>query len=98
MDSVFTKTECLRVFERAGYTFVGYSDTGYGYKAYHFTHPDVRGEVEYSLSLLRIKARHLDMRMWLDARNAELKAGIQETLFSDSEIECHYAIQNPLAV
>ena len=97
MDSSFTKKECLRVFERAGYTFVGYSDTGYGFKAYHFTHPNFRGEVEYCLSLLRQKARQLDTRMWLDEQDRKLREGIQETLFFDWEYEDKYAITNPLA-
>ena len=33
-----TKKEALAIFKRmAGYTFVGYKDTGYGFKAYCFT-------------------------------------------------------------
>ena len=93
-----TKNEAIRTFERAGYTFVGYKDAGWGEKRYHFTHPNIHGEDCYDLNLLRNKARHLDTKMWLEEHHAKLRAGIQEELFSDTEVECHYAIMNPIAV
>ena len=62
-----TKTEAIAVFERAGYTFTGYKDAGWGEKYYHFTHPSIPGEDAYHLGLLRLKARRLDHKMWLDA-------------------------------
>ncbi len=93
-----TKNEAIAIFERAGYTFTEYKDTGYGFKAYHFTHPNFTGEVKYDLSLLRKKARHLDIKMWHDEYVAELKRGIQQTLFSDFEIEYNYFIENPVVV
>ena len=89
-----TKTEAIAIFERAGYTFIGYKDAGWGEKMYHFTHPSIPGEDAYHLGLLRSKARRLDHKMWLDAYEAKLRAGVQEDLFSDTEIETHYAIVN----
>ena len=89
-----TKKEAIAIFERAGYTFTGYKDAGWGEKYYHFTHPNIQGEDAYHLGLMRIKARHLDMKMWLDAHRARLREGIQEELFTDTEIETHYAIVN----
>ena len=93
-----TKKEAIAVFERAGYTFTGYKNAGWGEKRYHFTHPNIHGEDAYDLNLLRKKARHLDTKMWLEQHRAELAAGIQEELFTDTEVEYHYAIQNPIAV
>ena len=93
-----TKKEALAIFKRAGYTFVGYKDTGYGFKAYCFTHPNIHGETEYDLSLLRKKAGLLDIQMWHDEYREQLRQGIQETLFSDTEIEYCYTIENPLEV
>ena len=93
-----TKKEAIAVFERAGYTFTGFKNAGWGEKRYHFTHPNIHGENSYSLSLLRYQAHRFDMKMWLDARHAELEAGIQEELFCDWEIEENFAIQNPIAV
>ena len=92
------KQEAIRVFERAGYTFVGYKDAGWGEKRYHFTHPNIHGEDCYDLNLLRQKARHLDTKMWLEQHYAKLDAGIQEELFFDWEIEEQYAIMNPVGV
>ena len=89
-----TKKEAIAVFERAGYTFIGYKDAGWGEKLYHFTHPNIPGEDAYHLGLMRDKARRLDNKMWYEAYEAELKAGIQEELFTDVEIESHYAIVN----
>ena len=93
-----TKTEALAIFKRAGYTFIGYKDTGWGCKQYYFTYPNVRGEVSYDLSLLRKRARHLDIKMWHDEYKEQLRQGIQETLFTDMEIECNYFIENPVVV
>ena len=89
-----TKKEAIAIFERAGYTFTGYKDAGWGEKKYHFTHPGFDGENCYDLSLLRFQARRLDMKMWYDAFLEEQKQGIQQELFSDTEIELHYAIVN----
>ena len=89
-----TKNEAIATFERAGYTYTGYKDAGWGEKLYHFTHPSFPGEDCYHLSLLRDKARRLDHAMWYEAFEAELKAGIQEELFTDTEIESNYAIVN----
>ena len=89
-----TKKEAIAIFERAGYTYIGYKDAGWGEKLYHFTHPNIPGEDVYHLSLLRLKARRLDTKMWYEAYEAELRAGIQEELFTDVEIESHYAIVN----
>ena len=91
-----TKAEAIAVFERAGYTFTGYKDAGWGEKYYHFTHPNIQGEDAYHLGLMRSKARTLDLKMWLDAHRARLREGIQEELFSDTEIECDYQILNPV--
>ena len=93
-----TKTEAIAIFERAGYTFIGYKDTGWGCKQYYFTYPDVRGEVSYDLPLLRKRARHLDIKMWHDEYKEQLRLGIQESLFTDSEIEYNYFIENPVVV
>ena len=93
-----TKTEAIAIFERAGYTFVGYKDVGWGLKRYTFTHPKIHGETEFDLGLLRRKARMLDIQMWHDQYMAELKQGIQESLFTDMEIEYYYTIENPLEV
>ena len=93
-----TKTEALAIFKRAGYTFIGYKDTGWGCKQYYFTYPNVRGEVSYDLSLLRKRARHLDIKMWHDEYKEQLRQGIQESLFSDMEIEYNYFIENPVVV
>ena len=93
-----TKQEAIKVFERAGYTFTGFKDAGWGEKRYHFTHPNIHGETIYDLSLLRFQARRLDMKMWLEQHRAKLAAGIQEELFSDWEVEEQYAILNPIAV
>ena len=93
-----TKNEALAVFKRAGYTFTEYKDTGYGFKAYHFTHPNIHSEISYGLAGLRSRARHLDIKMWHDQYREELRQGIQETLFSDTEIEYYYTIENPLEV
>ena len=89
-----TKKEAIATFERAGYTFTGFKDIGWGAKYYHFTHPKIEGEITYSLSMVRKRAGHLDLKMWLDQRRAELEAGIQQELFSDIEIEEQYAIVN----
>ena len=62
-----TKKEAIAVFERAGYTFTGFKDAGWGEKLYHFTHPNIHGEDVYHLGLMRSKARRLDNKMWLDA-------------------------------
>ena len=91
-----TKNEAIATFKRAGYTFTGYKDAGWGEKRYHFTHPNTPGEDSYYLGTLRGKARLLDLRMWHDAHLAELKQGIQQELFSDWEIEETYAILNPV--
>lgn len=88
------KRESIAIFERAGYTFTGYKDAGWGEKRYHFTHPNTHGETTYDLPLLRSKARMLDIRMWHEEFKAELRKGIQQELFTDSEIEYHYAITN----
>ena len=93
-----TKQQAIAVFERAGYTFTGFKDSGWGEKRYHFTHPKIHGEDCYDLSLLRIKARQLDNKMWYDGYLAELKQGIQQELFTDVEIEHCYEITNPLEV
>ncbi len=94
-----TKTEALAIFKRAGYTFIGYKDTGWGCKQYYFTHPNIQGtEVSYDLPLLRKRARHLDIKMWHDEYKEQLRQGIQETLFTDTEIECNYFIENPVVV
>ena len=89
-----TKKEAISIFQRAGWTFTGYKETGWGEKRYHFTHPNIRGEDCYDLSLLRKRARTLDIKMWCEQHRAELRKGIQEELFSNSEIEIHYAITN----
>ena len=89
-----TKKEAIAIFERAGYTYIGYKDAGWGEKMYHFTHPNIPGEDAYDLKLLRNKAQLLEYKMWQEAYEAELRAGIQEELFSDVEIESHYAIVN----
>lgn len=93
-----TKNEAIREFERNGYTFTGYKDAGWGEKLYHFTHPSIPGEDCYHLSLLRSKARRLETKRWHDEWQAELRAGIQKTLFTDTEIEGYYFIENPLEV
>ena len=91
-----TKNEAIAIFERAGYTYTGYKNAGWGEKLYHFTHPNIRGEDSYHLGVMRSKARTLDIRMWHDAFLAELKQGIQQELFSDWEVEENYAILNPV--
>ena len=93
-----TKKEAIAIFERAGYTFTGFKDAGWGEKRYHFTHPNIPGENSYDLALLRRKARMLDVQMWHDQFREQLKQGIQQTLFTDTEIEYCYEIQNPLEV
>ena len=93
-----TKIEALAVFKRAGYVFTGYKDAGWGEKRYHFTHPNFPGEDCYDLSLLRSKARRLDIQMDYDEYQVQLKNGIQESLFTDFEIECFYNVENPLSV
>lgn len=90
-----TKNEAIAIFERAGYTFTGYKDAGWGEKQYHFTHPKIHGETTYDLACLRKRARLLDIRMWHEQWQEELRQGIQQTLFSDSEIELRYEVQNP---
>ena len=81
-----TKTEALAIFKRAGYTYTGYKKSSWGSGYYHFTHPNIQGtDVSYDLSLLRKKARHLDIKMWLDDRRAELEFGIQQELFGPYE-------------
>jgi hypothetical protein len=80
-----TKTEALAVFKRAGYTFTGYKDTGWGCKHYYFSHPKLQGETSYDLALLRKRARHLDIKMWHDEYKAQLRAGIQQELFGPYE-------------
>ena len=92
-----TKNEAIAIFKRAGYTFTGYKDAGWGEKRYHFTHPGFQGENVYDLSLLRFQAHRFDVKMWYDEFQAELKQGIQEELFTDIEIEAYYAIENPIA-
>jgi len=92
------KQQAIAIFERAGYTFTGYKDGGWGEKRYHFTHPNFPGEDCYDLGLLRRKARLLDIQMWHDEQRAQLKFGIQETLFQDWEVEENYAITNPMEV
>ena len=93
-----SKNKALAIFKRAGYTFTGYKDCGWGEKRYHFTHPNIIGETIYDLPLMRKRARMLDIQMWHDEYRAELKQGIQQDLFSDMEIECNYFIENPLEV
>ena len=93
-----TKKEAIAIFERAGYTYTGYKDAGWGVKQYHFTHPKIHGETCYGLSLMRFQARRHDMRMWHEQFQEELRQGIQQTLFCDWEYEDHYAIQNPVEV
>ena len=93
-----TKKEALAIFKRAGFEFTGFKDAGWGEKRYHFTHPNINGETSYDLSLLRTRARMLDIQMWHDEYLAELKQGIQEDLFTDLEIELNYTIENPLEV
>ena len=93
-----TKKEAIAIFERAGYTFTGYKDVGWGGKQYHFTHPKIHGELSYGLSLLRSRARYHDFRMWHEQFQEELRQGIQQTLFTDTEIEHCYEIQNPLVL
>ena len=80
-----TKKEAIAIFERAGYTFTGFKNAGWGEKRYHFTHPKVHGETYYDLTLLRYQARRFDMKMWLDIQRAKLKAGIQQELFGPYE-------------
>ena len=89
-----TKKEAIAIFERAGYTFTGYKDAGWGEKRYHFTHSNIHGETIFDLALMRSRARTLDAKMWLDAHQARLREGIQEELFADWEIEENYAIVN----
>ena len=98
-----TKNEAIRVFERAGYTFVGYNDIGWGQKFYVFENPNTEeftgnAYSTFTLSRLRSKARHLDHNMWLEQHLAKLANGIQEELFADWEIEENFAIENPIAV
>ena len=94
-----TKTEAIAIFERAGYTYTGYKKASWGSSYYHFTHPKVQGtDVSYDLSLLRKRARHLDIKMWHDEYKEQLRQGIQESLFTDMEIECNYFIENPVIV
>ena len=94
-----TKKEAIAVFERAGFKFQGFNDIGWGEKFYVFENPETEEYVgnaysTFTLGRLRTKARYLDLKMWLDARDAELRAGVQEELFSDWEIEENYAIVN----
>ena len=93
-----TKKDAINIFKRAGYTYTGYKNAGWGEKRYHFTHPNIQGETIYDLSLLRRRARMLDIQMWHDEYREELKRGIQECLFTDFEIEYNYFIENPLEV
>ena len=93
-----TKNEAISIFERAGYTFTGYKECEWGEKRYHFTRPNIHGETSYDLSLLRTKARSLDVKMWHDQYREELRQGIQQTLFCDWEYESHYFIENPVEV
>ena len=93
------KKEAIAVLERAGFKFQGYNDIGWGEKFYVFENPETEEYVgnaysTFTLGRLRAKARHLDMKMCMDARRAELEAGIQEELFTDWEIEENYAIVN----
>ena len=93
------KKEAIATFERAGYTYLGFKDAGWGEKFYTFLAPcdSITGGnsvLTYTLKLLRNKAQFLEYKMWQEAYEAELKAGIQEELFSDVEIESHYIIVN----
>ena len=97
-ETPLNKDQSIRVFERAGFTFTGYKDAGWGVRRYHFTHPSFSGEDSYDLGCLRMKARMLDIRMWHDEQRARMKFGIQEELFHDWEIEENYAITNPMEV
>ena len=94
-----TKKEAIAVLERAGFKFQGFNDLGWGEKFYVFENPETEeyvGEAysTFTLSRLRSRARYLDLMMWWDARREELKAGVQQELFTDTEIESHYAIVN----
>ena len=81
-----TKTEAIAIFKRAGYTYTGYKKASWGSGYYHFTHPNIQGtDVSYDLALLRKRARHLDIKMWHDEYKAQLRAGIQQELFSPYE-------------
>ena len=86
-----TKKEAIAIMERAGYTYTGYNDIGWGMKYYCFTSP-TNPYITYDLSGLRARARYLDTSMWLEAHRARLREGIQEELLTDTEIESHYAI------
>ena len=80
-----TKTEALAIFKRAGYTYTGYKKGGWVTGYYYFTHPNTPGDISYDLSHLRRRARHLDIKMWHDEYKAQLRAGIQQELFSPYE-------------
>ena len=87
-----TKKEAIAIFERAGFTFIGFNDIGWGEKFYVFENPDTETYTgvaysTYDLSHLRKRARFLDHQMWLEQQRAELAAGIQEELFTDVEVE-----------
>ena len=93
------KKEAIAVLERAGFKFLGFNDIGWGEKFYVFENPETEqyvGESYTTLTLNRLRklARHLDHKMWWEARRAELEAGIQQELFADWEIEENYAIVN----
>ena len=87
-----TKQEAIRVFERAGFKFIGFNDIGWGEKFYVFENPSTETYTgvaysTYDLSHLRKRARFLDHQLWLEEHRAKLEAGIQEELFTDVEIE-----------
>ena len=94
-----TKKEAIAIFERAGYTYKGFNDIGWGEKFYCFENPNTveftaNHYSTFTLGRMRSRARTLDAKMWLDAHRARLREGIQEELFTDTEIETHYAIVN----
>ena len=62
---LMTKKEAIAIFERAGFTFIGFNDIGWGEKFYVFENPSTETYTgvaysTYDLSHLRKKARFLD--------------------------------------
>ena len=80
-----TKQEAIRSLELSGYKYHGFKDIGYGKKYYHFTRPGDIGYITYDLCNMRIRARHLEFKRWLDEHRRKLEFGIQQELFGPYE-------------
>ena len=75
-----TVIEAIQSFETSGYTFTGFKDAGWGEKRYHFTHPNIHGEVIYDLSLLRKRGQMLDWQRWnVEQDNRQTEYAMNQT-------------------